>query len=391
MNHKRITALALLLLTIILSACDSAQAPTKMPIPTAISAEIPLDTPSPTSMATLTESPLDTPLPTLTLTQHLTADEAFKAAEECAHQWENTQRSEDLDCAIYYYQEAIGLLDADDSQQTYYQFRFDRLLWISGQEEVQARERILDFIRKNLDNGEAADFLFEEILPEPQSADIEEGFIIYEDEWMAPHFAISQYGAQVEVGEAHTPGSVYKGDSSLQIKWNKSRDTWASLVIGFDPHIADVDVAGAGGMRSLDLDRFSRDNYRLEFAVRGGPGMDQWGEKVMRIKLQDQNLIFREPIGNQMVCRILLAEEWTTYSIPLGGFVPDPWILEPYADETPTGFGSRPWLEFDWTRVKQINFDVPYWASGSGILWLDNIQLVRADLANGGVESCVER
>lgn len=373
MKHKMLIALPLVLFTIALSACG-------------VSDLVSGPTPTPTSTLIRTL----TPRPTQTPTQRL-AEEAFNTAEECAHQWENTQKSDDLDCTIHYYQEAIDLLDDDDIRRPYYQFRLDRLLWLSGQGEAEVRERILDFIRQNLDNEEAVEFFFREVLPEPQPADIGERFVIYKDEWKAPHFTIAQYGAQLKVSETHVPGSVHEGQSSLQIKWDKKERTWASLVIGFDPRIADADLARAGAMHSLDLDRFSTNDYRLEFAARGGSGVNRWGEQIMRIKLQDQNLIIREPIGNQMVCRIRLTEEWTTYSIPLGEFVPDPWILDPYVDGTQMGFGSRPWLEFDWTRVKQINFDIPYWASGNGTLWLDNVQLVRTDLASSGAKGCVER
>jgi hypothetical protein len=351
MEHRKITMLSLLLLATILSACGSAP------------------------MLTPTLAPTSVPTPYIT-----TAEGAFNLAEKCAQQWESTQKSEDLDCAKHYYQEAIQLSGDKDAQRPYRQFRFDRLLWLSGQEETQVREDILNFIRSNLGNQEATEFFFGTILPKPQPADVGATFVIYKDGWEAPHFAVAQSGVQLQVSETYVPGNVYEGRSSLQLKWNKDSGTWASLVIGFDPNIADADRARAGAMLSLTLDPRSKNDYRLEFAVKKeGPVVKYPPQDFMRIKLQDQNLIISESIGNQLVCHIDLTQEWTIYSIPLGEFGTDPWIIENYANRDPTLFRSRPSLDFDWSRVKQINFDVPYYASGNGTIWLDNIRLVRKD------------
>ena len=203
--------------------------------------------------------------------------------------------------------------------------------------------------------------------------------MIYQDEWNAPHFEISQPNVdmQLEISQTHVPGTIYAGDSAVQIKWDKLRNAWVSLIIGFDERIADYELAITGGMQSLDLDFASRNDYHLEFAVKEGAGINQNEDTLMRVKLQDQNFILSHSIGNQMVCGIQLSEEWVIYSIPLGNFVPDRSITNQF--------------EFDWTRIKQINFDVPYFGEGSGKIWLDNIQLVKADLADNGANGCVNR
>jgi len=357
MSHRRVIALAFLSLVVVLTGCDR-------------------DGSTPTPEATSTPMPVQKPT-----ASHTTPQEAFDAAEECAGKWESEQESGDLDCATRYYQMAIDLTD-DENQRSYYQFRLDRIVWSSGQREPRVRERILDFVRVNLDNKEAADFMFQEVLPMPQPANIGERFVIYEDEWNASHLVAAHPDAYVDVSETSLPGNVYEGLKSLQIEWsNKLTDTWGSLIVGFDPHIDDIDRARASEMLSLVLDYASMNEYRLEFAVKADPGVLK-SEPFMRVKIQDQNPIVRESLGNQLVCHIRLTDEWAVYSIPLGEFITDLWIIQFYADNSLEIFDRRPSLAFDWSRIKQINFDIPFRAAGSGTILLDDVRLVRADSAD---------
>ena len=217
-------------------------------------------------------------------------------------------------------------------------------------------------------------------MPTPTYFDAGDSLVIYESGITLPYLIVSAPGSSMKIRDTNVPGNLYMGKNApaLEIDWVKDAETWDSLIIGFDEHLADKSVAQAGELISLA----NPEDYRLEFVIKAGPGLHLWGEAFLRIKLQDQNLLISELIGNQLVCHIRVSEDWVAYSIPLTEFVQDTWVYEKSTLSSPAVWGGHPTLVFDWTRVKQINFDVPYHAHGQGLFMMDNIKLVRSNASS---------
>ncbi len=283
-----------------------------------------------------------------------------------------------LECASEAYQKVVDLAALE--KKTYYQFLLDRLRWQSGQQDVETRERILAFIRQNLQYDfakDAIEFYWSDILPEPEYYDARESLVIYESALNLPYLIESGTGGSLNIRDTNIPGNLYisKNAPALEIDWVKEAQIWDSLIIGFDERLADRSAAQAGELVSLA----NPEAYRLEFVIKSGPGLHLWEDAYLRIKLQDQNLLVSELIGNQVVCHIRVSDDWVAYSLPLKDFVQDTWIYEEFSAATPAIWTGNPTLVFDWTRVKQINFDVPYNARGQGLILMDDIKLVRSD------------
>lgn len=145
---------------------------------------------------------------------------------------------------------------------------------------------------------------------------------------------------------------------SIQLKWEKEPKQWASLIFGLDTDIHDSTRATKGGMTYLDLSH--PEKYALQFAIRGVVGQEK-----ITIKFQDQNIIIRESIGNQVIHEVTAKTEWKLYCVPLNNFTVDTWVQELYGNDH----------EFQWKNIKQINFD-PYYDSKSGTVYLDEIRIV---------------
>ena len=99
----------------------------------------------------------------------------------------------------------------------------------------------------------------------------------------------------------------------------------------------------------------------------------------MFVKTQDQNLAIRDSIGNQIVMRVELKDDWQEYTVNLADLLPDDWItpsLCPQLSGTVDSKCSNSILfNFDWSRVKQINFDMPF-LSTEGTIYLDEIKII---------------
>lgn len=313
-------------------------------------------------------------------------DAQISVAQDCETRWINSQDPGMLECAREAYQEAVDLSDPDT--KPYYQFLLDRLLWQSGKQDIEARERFLTFIRQNLQNDfakDAIEFYWTDIMPTPAYFDAGESLVIYESEITLPYMIVSGPGSSMKIRDTNVPGNLYMGKNApaLEIDWVKEAKTWDSLIIGFDERLADKSVAQAGELISLA----NPEDYRLEFVIKAGPGLHLWDDDFLRIKLQDQNILISESIGNQLVCHIRVSDDWVAYSLPLTEFVQDRWIYKNFEAASPAIWGGHPSLVFDWARVKQINFDMPYNAHGQGLLMMDDIILVRSatssDLVTG--------
>jgi hypothetical protein len=386
-----LTFLCLLLAS--LAACRSSGITEKYPSPVVATPGAQLQMPaSPAPSITPASQPpkLASPSPSELALPRATASPTLQApslqadlntAQVCEFEWKNTQNPDMLECALKTYQQVIA--GADEERKPYIQYLFDKLLWQSGQDKVEARERILEFIRHNLQNDiadDAVEFYWSEILPAPEPYDAGDRLVIYADGIKLPHIVAYDPGASIKIRDTNVPGNLYQGKNApaLEVDWVKNSEAWDSLIVGFDERLADKSVAQAGELISLA----DPENYRLEFVVKADPGLSLWDDDFLRIKIQDQNLLVNESIGNQLVCSIQLTDDWVAYSIPLTEFSQDRWVIKKFADTAPELWGGHPSLVFDWSRVKQINFDVPYMAHGQGSFILDNIQLVRSGAAS---------
>jgi hypothetical protein len=285
-----------------------------------------------------------------------------------------TQDNESLECASAAYQEAIAL--SDPEQMPNAQFLLDKLMWQSGAKTSDVRERLLAYIRYNPGNEDAIEFFWSSILPQAKHYQGGDIIVIYQDGFQLPHATVSDPAASIEVSDTSVPGNLYQGKNApaLKIKWGKEFRTWASLIVGFDERLPDREIAQAGELVSLP----NLEEYRLEFMIKAARGLNNWGEDIIRLKLQDQNLLVDQSIGNQLVCDIRITEDWVAYSIPLSLFVQDVWVSGKYRIDLYTLQDQYDQPAFDPERLKQINFDVPYNARGAGVILMDDIQLVRS-------------
>ena len=284
-------------------------------------------------------------------------------------------------------------LPVDVKKRRQLQFKINQLKWVTGKQDALMKNEMLEFIRRNVDKTEAVDFFYNRMCLQPFRVKTDDPIILYSNK---PGTNIitavdPNLKSLLTVTETRVPAEVYNGRSALRVEWSKNSPSWASLIIGIDPNIADSNRAKNGLMNSLDIDRSNADEHVLEFAIRGQLHSNRKGSRSRRgrtsnwvyVKLQDQNLLFEESIGNQLVHEVRVSDDWKTHRIRFTDFKQDYGIRNEYHKKyfRNTGYFRRlsnfKALEFDWTRVKQINFDIPYFSSGSGTLWIDNIIITR--------------
>lgn len=192
---------------------------------------------------------------------------------------------------------------------------------------------------------------------------------------------------------------AYSGRYSLLISWTKFSQHWASVILAFDSH-PDPERAGVGQLRSIDLSPPS--NYAIQFFAKraeasvltepNAAGISLLNKSIT-LKFQDQNIFFKESIGNQAVYlydyyrddatpspyqdiidgRLKLPDgEWQQFCLPLASFVTDYWIAHdvykdfPHEDKV-----------FNWSNVKQINIDADFFST-EGSVYIDAMRIIRA-------------
>jgi hypothetical protein len=359
----------------ILAACGESPtlAPTAIPIPP--------------STTTPTLVPLQAATPTL-------------KPESCWDEWKRTQSESALVCASETYRLAIEQYPNIAENH----FRLGVLNWEGGQAEL-GREEILNAIELDVKNGEYVEYLYGKVIPPPVQINIQGELPIYTEQFDVPYFTVQGGDVSLfEVTEVHAPKNVAQGASAIRLEWKKNGNpwvwddnqfgwvaewrengsSWASLVIGFDKDIANQQKALEGGLASLGgLDPSNLDEYALTFwakseGIQGSEYPENGADVFLRIKLQDQNLAVRESIGNQKVSQVELKRKWEEYTIPLDKFVTDEWVARTLCPTVPWECESLDLLYFDWSRVKQINFDVPFYST-NGVIYLDDIRIIRED------------
>jgi tetratricopeptide (TPR) repeat protein len=191
---------------------------------------------------------------------------------------------------------------------------------------------------------------------------------------------------------------AYSGRYSLLISWTKFPQHWASVILAFDNH-PDPERAAIGQLRSIDLSPAS--DYAIQFFAKRGeasvlteqnPAGITLLNKSITLKFQDQNILFKESIGNQAVYlydynrddatpspyqdipdgRLKLPDgEWQQFCLPLASFVSDFWIAEDVYKEFPAEDKV-----FNWSNVKQINIDADFFSS-EGAVYIDAMRIIR--------------
>lgn len=302
----------------------------------------------------------------------------------CWGQWRRTRSASAFNCALEEYARAVE--QAPEVAEN--RFRLGVLNWEDGDKDL-GRGEIINAVRLDLLNEAYIEYLFAQVIPPPKHVDIVDNLPLYTEQFDAPYFtAQSESVALFEATESHAPIHVAVGASAIRLEWLKPGSTWASLIMGFDEDIANREKALTGGLVSLgNLNSSNLKEYALTFwakgeDIQGAPPYPQCckePDRQLRIKLQDQNLAIRESIGNQMYYEATLTEEWKKYTIPLDDFYWDEWwIGSAVCPEEMYFWDCRDatLFYFDWSRVKQINFDVPFYST-SGKIFLDEIRLVR--------------
>lgn len=300
--------------------------------------------------------------------------------ESCWETWRQTQSETAYDCAIKEYSRAVDQVPALAENH----FRFGVLNW-EGNDKKLGREEIINAVRLDILNENFIEYLFGQVIPPPVQVNIPDDLPLYTEQFDTSYLITQADNVrQFELKEAHTPSNVADGASAIQLDWQKPSMTWASLIFGFDPDIADREKALTGGFVSLGgLNRSNLGEYALTFWVKGEDIQveDQYKniDPYLRIKLQDQNLAVRESIGNQMVYTVAITDKWKKYSIPFDDFQYDRWWIHKAVCTSNVDYWEcqkAALLQFDWSRIKQINFDIPYYST-SGRIFLDDIHIVR--------------
>ncbi len=183
---------------------------------------------------------------------------------------------------------------------------------------------------------------------------------------------------------------AYSGKRSIRLQWHKNIQEWASLVLGFDA-LDDPLKAQNGQMASINLSPPSQ--YALQFFARRGRPVELNSFMLYRtdsitLKFQDQNVLIQQSTGNQAVYywkevsnggfipdgQLPLPQTgWQEFCLPLDRFKTDWWIDQ---NEQYKNY-SEAERQFDWSNVKQINFDANFFST-DGAVYLDDIQIIRA-------------
>lgn len=301
----------------------------------------------------------------------------------CWENWEATKAKDAFECALNKYLEDTEKNPSIAESH----FRLGALYWENGY-KILGREEIIKAIRLDILNESYLEYLYFQVIPVPEKIKVGDQILLYDDQFRVPYFAVhGDNVARFDVNESYVPANVAVGASSVQLEWQKNSGTWASLVFGFDPEIENRQKALEGGFISLgEIDQFNLDEYALAFrlkgkGVQGSPGVYPELKDTLSIKFQDQNLAIQESIGNQVFYEVTITDSWEEYSIPLSKFYFDEqWITDavcPLELDFMTCKESSLFY-FDWSRVKQINFDVPFYST-SGIIFLDEIKIIHLD------------
>jgi hypothetical protein len=306
------------------------------------------------------------------------------AEHSCWNEWQQMRSVSAFDCASNEYRLAIEQHPTNAENH----FRLGVLNWEGGQKEL-GREEIINAIRLDILNTNYIEYLFGQVIPAPMQVDINGNLPLYTEQFDTPYFT-AQGGnvTRFDMTEVHAPTNVADGATAIQLEWKKPKGSWASLIVGFDAEIANREKALEGGLISLGgLNRSNLDEYTLTFWAKGeGIQGSEWPDEGMvdmflRIKLQDQNLAIRESIGNQLVYDLSLTEKWKKYTIPLNVFRLDAWWIHDAVCPQEISYldcDAAKLFDFDWSRVKQINFDVPYYST-NGTIYLDEIRIIHLD------------
>jgi len=346
-------------LTCALAACGVKPMPTSIPIPASIAASTPLPVASPVN--------------------------PFAVDENCWVEWSQTRSPSAFDCASNEYRLAVEQYPTVAENH----FRLGVLNWEGGQKEL-GRDEVINAIRLDILNENYIEYLFGQVIPAPRYVDINDNFPFYTEQFDAPHFiAQDKNVTQFDMMEVHAPTNVAEGATAIQLKWKKPGSSWAGLIVGFDAEIANREKALEGGLISLgglnlnNLDEFSLTFWAKAEGIQGSqyPEYPEYIDKSLRIKLQDQNLAIRESIGNQLVYELSLTEKWEKYTIPLKDFRLDRWWIHNAVCTQQINYwdcDEANLFYFDWSRVKQVNFDIPFYST-SGTIFLDEIRIIHLD------------
>lgn len=323
------------------------------------------------------------PVPQVTPTpQPATPTLSIVFDESCWETWQRTQSETAYNCAMEKYSLAIDQVPALAENH----FRFGVLNWEQGDKEL-GREEIINAVRLDILNENFIEYLFGRVIPAPMQVILIEDLPLYTEQFDTFYLITQAENVQrFELREVHSPSNVADGASAIQLDWQKPGMAWASMIIGFDPEIAVRKKALAGELISLGgLNRSNLSEYALTFWVKGediqGENPENFNilDNYLRIKLQDQNLAIRESIGNQMVYTVEITDKWKKHTIPFNHFQHDGWWIHDAVCASSVDYLeclNASLLQFDWSRVKQINFDIPYYST-SGKIFLDDIHIVR--------------
>lgn len=318
------------------------------------------------------------PVPAIT-PQAVTPTISLNEDASCWGEWRRTQSETAYDCAL---KEARLAIDQEPTLAENH-FQFGVLNWEKGDKDL-GREEIINAVRLDVLNKDFIEYLFGQVIPTPTQINIQDGQPLYTEQFDTFYLtAQAENVSKFELTEVHAPDNVMDGASAIQLDWQKPEMTWASLIIGFDQDIANREKALTGGLVSLGgLNRSNLGEYALTFWVKG-EGIqvaDQYknNDPYLRIKLQDQNLAIRESIGNQVVFSAEVTSNWQQYTIPFDKFQLDRWWLHKAICTPQIDFfecQKSPLLQFDWSRVKQVNFDVPFYST-NGRIFLDDVRII---------------
>jgi tetratricopeptide (TPR) repeat protein len=202
---------------------------------------------------------------------------------------------------------------------------------------------------------------------------------IFDEEFRVPGVMTAAQSPEDTITYKISSEEAYTGKYSLLVNWSKQNQHWASLILGFDPEIGNAQKAQAGQMAVINLAPPS--DYAIQFYAKGVSNYESF-----TLKLQDQNLLIKESLGNQAVYIrdsplgtpipdgrfIIYGTDWHPFCLPLAAFDTDYWITAvEYRSFTPKD------KQFDWSRVKQINIDSDFFLP-EGAIYLDDIRIVRA-------------
>jgi hypothetical protein len=287
----------------------------------------------------------------------------FVAGAQCERQAEDAQaqpvlRQQSRDCAIEHYRAAIGLFPSDWT----YHYRLGEMLVQAGRPEYRADALQAYFEALRLKPDEPGPYEGIRALNETvqrETVVIEDRYVIFDDNFRGSYMALPE-GSPPFVTVTDTLANVRVGTRALRYEWSKGGQEWSSLILGIDSNLGDLTRAQAASLTGIQI---SRDDYALHFFIRSGSG-----DEYLTIKFQDQNMLIRESLGNQVVNGVVATTRWEEHCLPLNTFYVDGWIQSKY--------GQAVNLAFDWANVKQVNLDAPYFAT-QGSVYLDQIEIIR--------------